>query len=361
MSPLAMNDILLSVVLSFRDEEKVLEELIHRLKTVLETLTKNYEIIFVNDASDDNSGAMLKARAAQDPTVKVINMSRTFGVSQCALAGLAYSSGQAVITMDADLQDPPEVIPELVQRWREGADVVYTVRKSRASESTAKLAATRWAYRILRLTSDIDMPVESGDFKLMSRRVVNSLMRLNEKDPFLRGLVRWVGYKQVPVYYDRDPRFAGESHFAFYGRKAVGNFISGLTSFSLLPLHGALLLGFAVSFGAFAYLIGVFIMKYLGWNLPGWSAIMATMLFLGGTQLITIGVLGIYIGKIYEEAKGRPSYIIESLVGFEAKRSQAERPHLELASGGSTGFDRGHIRGRERPPGAGASSSDPLG
>jgi len=164
------------------------------------------------------------------------------------------------------------------------------------------------------------MPVESGDFKLMSRRVVNSLIRLREKDPFLRGLVRWVGFKQVPVHYSREARFAGESHFAFYGRKAVSNFMSGLASFSLLPLHVALLLGFAVSIGAFFYLIGVFVMKYLGWNLPGWSAIMATVLFLGGTQLITIGVLGIYVGKIYEEAKGRPNYIVESLIGFEDKR-----------------------------------------
>src|SRR5262245_34485915 len=216
-----MNDILVSVVLSFRNEEEVLKELVHRLANVLYPITQDYELIFVNDASSDNSLDVLKTMSLEDSRIKVINMSRTFGVSQCALAGMAYSSGQAVITMDADLQDPPEVIPELVQRWREGADVVYTVRKSRASESKVKLAVTHWAYRVLRLTSDIDMPVESGDFKLMSRRVVNSLIRLNEKDPFLRGLVRWVGFKQVPVSYSREARFAGKSHFAFYGRKAV--------------------------------------------------------------------------------------------------------------------------------------------
>jgi dolichol-phosphate mannosyltransferase len=287
------------------------------LKKAFVPITESYELIFVNDASNDNSLALLESMSAQDARIKVINMSRTFGVSQCSLAGITYASGRAVITMDADLQDPPEVIPELIDKWREGADVVYTVRKSRAGESLVKLKVTRWAYRVLRFTSEIDMPIESGDFKLMSRRVVNSLIRLNEKDPFLRGLVRWVGFKQVPVEYSREARFAGESHFAFYGRKAVWNFMSGVTSFSLVPLHGALLLGFAVSIGAFLYLIGVFIMKYLGWNLPGWSAIMATMLFLGGTQLITIGVLGIYVGKIYEEAKGRPNYIVESLVGFE--------------------------------------------
>jgi len=315
-----MNGVLVSVVLSFRNEEEVMQELIQRLKKAFVSITENYELIFVNDASNDNSLPVLQNLAAQDPRIKVINMSRTFGVSQCALAGFAYASGEAVITMDADLQDPPEVIPELIEKWRDGADVVYTVRKSRAGESRAKLKVTMWAYRVLRLTSEIDMPVESGDFKLMSRRVVNSLVRLREKDPFLRGLVRWVGFKQVPVHYSREARFAGESHFAFYGRKAVSNFMSGLASFSLLPLHVALLLGFAVSIGAFFYLIGIFVMKYLGWNLPGWSAIMATVLFIGGTQLITIGVLGIYVGKIYEEAKGRPYYIVESLIGFEDKR-----------------------------------------
>src|SRR5688572_20275114 len=309
-----MNGVLVSVVLSFRNEEEVMQELIQRLKKAFVSITENYELIFVNDASNDNSLPVLQNLAAQDPRIKVINMSRTFGVSQCALAGITYASGEAVITMDADLQDPPEVIPELIEKWREGADVVYTVRKTRAGESPIKLKVTAWAYRVLRLTSEIDMPVESGDFKLMSRRVVNSLVRLNEKDPFLRGLVRWVGFKQVPVHYSREARFAGESHFAFYGRKAVSNFMSGLASFSLLPLHVALLLGFAVSIGAFFYLIGIFVMKYLGWNLPGWSAIMATVLFLGGTQLITIGVLGIYVGKIYEEAKGRPNYIVESLI-----------------------------------------------
>src|SRR5262245_8750862 len=216
-----MSDTLISVVLSFRNEEQVLQELVFRLKNAFSAMTEKYEFIFVNDASTDNSLAMLRRMAVEDCRIRVINMSRTFGVSQCALAGMSYSSGQAVITMDADLQDPPEVIPELVEKWREGADVVYTVRKSRASESKVKLAVTHWAYRVLRLTSDIDMPVESGDFKLMSRRVVNSLIRLNEKDPFLRGLVRWVGFKQVPVSYSREARFAGKSHFAFYGRKAV--------------------------------------------------------------------------------------------------------------------------------------------
>jgi glycosyltransferase involved in cell wall biosynthesis len=332
-----MNGILVSVIVSFRNEQDVLKELVSRLHSSLGIVTDRYELIFVNDASTDGSLELLKTLSEEDPRVKFINMSRTFGVSQCALAGLAYSSGDAAVTIDADLQDPPELIPELIEKWREGSDVVYTVRKSRAGEPSVKLTVTHWAYKVLRVTSDIDLPVESGDFKLISRRVVDELVRLNEKDPFLRGLVRWVGFKQTPVYYSRAARFAGKSHFRFYGKKAVWNFVSGLVSFSLLPLHGALALGFAVSTGAFLYLLGVFLMKYLGWNLPGWSAIMATVLFLGGTQLITIGVLGIYLGKIYEETKDRPNYIVESLHGFETRVS------------GAMGFDREPVQNLERP------------
>lgn len=332
-----MNGTLVSVVISFRNEEPVLKELVGRLHGSLGVVTEDYELIFVNDASTDRSLEILRVLSEEDSRVKVINMSRNFGVSQCALAGIAYSSGDAVVTIDADLQDPPELIPELIEKWREGSDVVYTVRNSRAGEPSIKLKVTRWAYKVLRVTSDIDLPIESGDFKLMSRRVVEALIRLNEKDPFLRGLVRWVGFKQTPVYYLRSARFAGESHFRFYGRRAVWNFVSGLTSFSLLPLQAALALGFAVSTGAFLYLIGVFVMKYLGWNLPGWSAIMATMLFLGGTQLITIGVLGLYLGKIYEETKGRPNYIVESLIG------------LDSGAQGSKEFDKESARNPERP------------
>ena len=275
--------------------------------------------------------SQLQERAGNDRHLKIINMSRDLSVSQCALAGIKQSTGTAVITMDADLQDPPEVIPQLIEKWREGAAVVYTTRLSREGESAMKLLVTKWAYRLLRFTSEMDLPVDSGDFKLMSRHVVNELMKLNEKDPFLRGLVTWVGFKQVPVYYHRAERFAGKTHFRFYGWKAVRNFSSGLTSFSLLPLHASLALGFTVSLGAFVFLAAIIWMKYLGWNIPGWSAIMATMLFLGGTQLMTVGVLGLYLGRVYREVKHRPNYIVESMVGFEDSPKYDGR-HLENVS-----------------------------
>ncbi|MDA2936654.1 glycosyltransferase family 2 protein [Acidobacteria bacterium AH-259-A15] len=314
----------ISVVLSFCNEEEVIPDLIDRLHKAIRPLKMGYEFIFVNDASTDDSLNILQKRAHEDGHIKIINMSRNFGVSQCTVAGIRHSKGSAVVMMDTDLQDPPEVIPELVEKWLEGADVVYTTRLSREGESAMKLWVTKWAYRVLRFTSEMDLPVDSGDFKLMSRRVVNELIKLNEKDPFLRGLVTWVGFKQVPVYYRRADRFAGKTHFRFYGRKAVWNFFSGLTSFSLFPLHASLALGFLVSFGAFVYLIAIVWMNYLGWNIPGWSAIMATMLFLGGTQLLTIGVLGLYLGRVFNDVKNRPNYIIESMIGFEDSPSTVE-------------------------------------
>lgn len=309
---------LVSVVLSLYNEEETIPELIERLTTVFARTPYDYELVFVNDASTDRSLNLLEGHCGRDPHIKVLNMSRNFGVSQCAMAGFEHASGDAVIVMDADLQDPPEVIPELIEQWRQGADVVYTVRTDRAGESPIKLWVTKLAYRVLHFTSDIELPIEAGDFKLLSRRVVDELVRLREKDPFLRGLVHWVGFRQVPVYYRREKRFAGQSHFHFYGRRVILTFLSGVTSFSLAPLYAALVLGFLVSSGAFLYLLAVLWMKYAGWNLPGWSAIMATTLFLGGTQLLTIGVLGLYVGTIYKEVKRRPNYIVESKVGFDS-------------------------------------------
>ena len=326
----------ISVVLSFCNEAEVIPELIDRLHKALRPLQMEYEFIFVNDMSTDNSLNILQERAQQDRSIKVINMSRNFGLFPCILAGIKHSAGSAVVMMDTDLQDPPEVIPELVGKWLEGADVVYTTRLSREGESASKLWVTKWAYRVLRFTSNLDLPVDSGDFKLMSRRVVNELIKLNERDPYLRGLVTWVGFKQVPVYYHREKRFAGKTHFRFYGRKVIWNFFSGLTSFSLLPLHVSLGLGFLVSLGAFVYLVAIVWMKYLGWNIPGWSAIMATMLFLGGTQLLTIGVLGLYLGRVFNDVKNRPNYIIESMIGFENSSSAVEDAAITRRPNGGT-------------------------
>lgn len=308
-----------SVVLSFRNEEEVIPELISRLHKVLKSLPTDYELIFVNDDSTDRSLELLMKHRKQDKNIKIINMSRRFGVAPCVMAGFRYAKGDAVIYMDADLQDPPELIPTLLRKWKEGADVVNTTRTKRKGESAFKIWLTKLAYSVINMAADIDIPQNTGDFKLLSRRAVDAVLSLDECDPFLRGLSRWIGFKQVQVYYERGPRFAGETKFSLWKNlNPYKEFIRGVTSFSALPLYYALFMGFIISLGAFVYLVYVIISRlFFGMHLPGWPAIMATILFLGGTILFTIGVLGIYIGKIHEDVKNRPRYIVESTIGFE--------------------------------------------
>ncbi|MBI5469355.1 MAG: glycosyltransferase family 2 protein [Deltaproteobacteria bacterium] len=330
---------LVSIVLSFRNEEDNIPELVRRLHCSLGSLKPlgiEYELIFVNDASTDGSLELLNALKAGDSTIKIINMSRRFGSTPCVIAGMERSSGDAVVYMDTDLQDPPELIPELVKRWLEGADVVYTTRLTRDGESRFKMWLTRRAYRTIKFFSDVDIPVDSGDFKLLDRRVVKELLRLKEKDPYMRGLISWVGFRHAQVFYDREKRFAGRTHYPLFGLGPLRAFVSGLASFSTAPLSLALVIGFLVSIGAFFFLIDIVIEKFMGRNLPGWSAIMATMLFLGGTELFTIGILGIYVGRIYNENKRRPNYIIESTSGFEEARPAGKRYRVYGQAGKGT-------------------------
>ena len=308
----------ISVVLSFFNEAENIPELVRRLRAVLPP--DRHELIFVNDASTDRSLNLLKELAAGHDDIRVVNMSRNFGVSVCVMAGFRHAKGDAVIYMDADLQDPPELIPTMVEAWQKDpeADVVFTTRRTRAGEGALKLAITKLGYRILHAVSDIELVPNSGDFKLLSRRAVNEVLKLAEQKPFVRGLVTWVGFKQVQVFYDRDARYGGETHFPVLGWKVINNFLeSALISFSDVPLKIALVLGFLVSTGAFLWLIGVFVMKFLGYTLGGWAAIMATMLVLGGVQLLTIGVLGLYINAIYRETRQRPHYIVKDTFGFD--------------------------------------------
>ena len=310
--------ILLSVVFSFRNEEDVLPELIKRLQNVLRPLDLEYELIFVNDASSDGSLELLQKEREKDKNIKIVNMSRVFGPAPCVMAGFRYSKGDAVIYMDADLQDPPEAIPTLLGKWREGADIVHTTRTKRKGENPLKMWVTDQAYKVINLVSDIHILKNTGDFKLLSRRAVNEVLRLSECDPYMRGVIQWVGFKQAQVFYERKPRAAGSSHFPlFKSSSPVKELIRGITSFSALPLYLALAIGFFVSLGAFLYLIWIVITRLMGMHQPGWPAIMVTMLFLGGTILFTVGILGIYIGNIHYEIKSRPRYIIESKIGID--------------------------------------------
>jgi dolichol-phosphate mannosyltransferase len=322
-----MNESLkISVVLSFFNEEDVLEELVVRLRKVFrETLAgvvRDYELIFVNDASTDRSLEILLGLSKRNRDMKIINMSRNFGVSPCVLAGMQYASGDAVIYMDADLQDPPEMIIRMVDGWLTGkVDVVHMRRISRAGESRFKMFVTRLGYRILRRFSNIDLQPEVGDFKLLSRRTVNEMTRLKEKKPFTRGLARWIGFRQITMDYHREERFAGKTKFPVTHRKVIGNFLdSALISFSDIPLKIPLILGLFISFGAVASLIVMFVMKFSGWSLPGWPVVAAIVLVIGGIQLFAMGIVGLYIHAIYLETKNRPNFIIESTHGFENGR-----------------------------------------
>ena len=309
---------MISVVFSFRNEEDVLEELVKRVSNVFVNMNREYELIFVNDDSTDKSVEILLKLRETNENIKIINMSRRFGVTPCVLAGFESSKGEAVIYMDSDLQDPPELIPQLIEKWQNGAEVVHTTRTKRDGESALKMFITKQAYKVINFFSSIKLLENTGDFKLLSRRVVNEILKLKESDPYMRGMSTWVGFKQVQVFYEREARFAGETKFGlFSSANPYKEFVRGLTSFSSAPLYFALFIGFFISISSFAYLLIVISTKFLGMNLPGWSAIMAAILFLGGTTLITIGVLGIYLGKIYEEIKGRPRYIIEDKIGFE--------------------------------------------
>lgn len=309
---------LISVVFSFKNEEGNLPELIKRVKTAITGTGLNYEMIFVNDASTDSSLEILKAERKQDQKIKFITMSRCFGYTPCVLAGLEKAEGDAVIYMDCDLQDPPELIPQLIKKWQSGADVVHTTRTKRHGESPIKMLITRLAYKAINLFSKISIPENTGDFKLFSRRALNEVLKLREDDPFMRGLSLWVGFRQEFIYYEREQRYSGTTHFSLLrSLTPAKEFIRGVTSFSVAPLYFALFMGLAVSVCAFCYLAYIIVSRVcFGMHLPGWPAMMATMLFLGGTILFTVGVQGIYIGKIHETMKRRPGCIIEHDEGF---------------------------------------------
>ena len=316
---------LLSVITTLRNEERCLQELIGRLQRTIQSLSIDYELIFINDASTDRSLEILKEERKRDGNIKIINMSRRFGNAQCILVGFHYARGDGVLYMDADLQDPPELIPQMLEKLEEGADVIYTKRLTRKGDPRFKTWLTKWAYRFLRFSGNIELPVDAGDFKLLSRRAVNELIKLKEKNPFVRGLVTWVGFKQVPIYYHRQERFAGKSHFPLFESVHVQAFLSALTAFSTLPLNLILILGFAVAFLSFAYLVAILVMFFIGINIPGWTTMMSVMLILGAVQLLTVGFLGLYIGRIYEEVKGRPNYIVESSIGFDQGIASSRR------------------------------------
>lgn len=311
------NKSMISVVFSFRNEAEVLEELIDRVTAMFKGVGCPYELIFVNDNSLDSSLDILMARAKSDKAIKIINMSRNFGVGECVLAGMKHSTGDAVVYMDTDLQDPPEVIPELIEKWREGADLVYTRRLSRDGETAFRLWATGVAYRIINALSEIDMPVEAGDFRLLSRRAVDELLKLGETQPYLRGLTQWIGFERAEVRYRRAPRAAGESHFpGVFTRGPVKAFVDGLTSFSMYPLYFVLYAGLAGAAVGLGGLVLTGLAALFGWgcSVAGWVFFILT---LWGGLMCGMGIVALYIARIYRDVRGRPHYIIKNTVNLD--------------------------------------------
>jgi glycosyltransferase involved in cell wall biosynthesis len=313
----------ISVILSFYNEQNILPELIARMRSVFKRLiddkkVADYELIFVNDHSKDDSEALLRAYI-DDGDIMLINMTRNFGVSECVMAGMRHSTGDTVVYMDADLQDPPEVIPELIEKWQadEQVEVVYTTRLRRKGEHPLKLWVTKWGYRLINKISDIELPHDSGDFKLLSRKVVNHLINLKEDKPYIRGLVSWVGYKQVQVFYERDARFDGRENtkMPVLSKRVIYYWLDrALISFSDAPLKIILFLGLFLSGVSFAYILVVLVQKALGLYTPGWPALMSAILFLGGMQMVMMGFVGLYVGAIFREMKGRPQYLIKDII-----------------------------------------------
>lgn len=315
----------LSVVVPVFNEEAILPELHNRLTTVMRDLGEPYELVFVNDGSKDGSGAGLANLAKADPHVRVIDFARNFGHQIAITAGMDHAGGDAVVIIDADLQDPPEVIKDLVARWREGFQVVYAVRAKRRGETFFKLLTASVFYRLIRRITNVDIPVDTGDFRLMDRKVVDALKQIRERHRFVRGLVSWVGFRQTGVEYVRQERFAGETKYPL--RKMLKFAFDGITSFSFVPLQAATYFGFASAGLAFVLICWVLFEALIAHEtVQGWSSLMVAVLFLGGVQLITIGLIGEYVGRIYDEVKGRPLYLVRDLVGFEQPAQPAAVP-----------------------------------
>lgn len=306
-----------TVVIPVYNEKDNLPELARRLSEVLAHLSERYEVIFVNDGSSDDSKAILEKFAIQDPRLKVIDLSRNFGHQMALYAGMRRASGDAVILMDGDLQDPPEVIPQLVERWRQGSLVVYAVRRKR-KEGLLKRAAYAVYYRLLRGIAYVDLPLDSGDFCLMDRRIVSLLCSMPERNKFLRGLRSWVGFQQIGVVYERDARYAGKTKYTL--RKLVKLALDGLISYSYLPLRLAVWFGSIISLCSFALAVFYFAQRFfVDQHIPqGFTTLAVLMLFLGGIQLLSLGLIGEYIGRIYDEVKRRPEYVEREVIGFKS-------------------------------------------
>lgn len=326
---------LISVVVPCYNEEAVIAATHHRLVEVFASQLQEYEleVLYVNDGSRDATLSLLRTLQMQDVRVRVVSFSRNFGHQVAVTAGLDHARGDAVVLIDADLQDPPEIIVEMVARWRDGCDVAYGVRTNREGESAFKLLTAKYFYRGINKLSSTPIPLDTGDFRLMDRKVVDALRAMPERDRFVRGMVGWVGFRQVAVPYRRAARFAGNTKYPLM--KMVRFALDGVTSFSVAPLKLATWMGFASSLVAllgvvYAVVIRLFTSEWVS----GWAALFVAVLFVGGVQLISLGIIGEYIGRIYGEVKRRPLYFVGERIGFDESPALADvmRPQLTASA-----------------------------
>jgi glycosyltransferase involved in cell wall biosynthesis len=317
---------LLSVVAPMFDEEATAEAFYERTSAALQGIP--FELVLVDDGSRDGTGEILDRLAAADPRVRVVFLSRNFGHQTAITAGLDHALGDAVVMLDADLQDPPEVIPKLIEQWRAGADVVYAVRSARAGETRFKLVTARWFYRLMNRLSPIELQEDSGDFRLMSRRALDALLAMRERSRYLRGMTVWVGFTQAAVPYERDARHAGETKYTL--RRMLRFSLDAVASLSNVPLQIATVLGFLCAFVAFLAIPVVIVLKIAGSYLPGFSTITIVVLLLGGLNLIAVGIIGEYVGRIYDEVKRRPLYLVRERRNMREDESvdDAERERI---------------------------------
>jgi polyisoprenyl-phosphate glycosyltransferase len=307
---------LLSLVVPVYKEEGNIPEFLRRIRAILATITEDYEIIFSMDPSPDRTEEVILEHRTTDPRIKLLKFSRRFGQPMASLAGMEYSRGEAVIVMDVDLQDPPELIHEMVAKWREGYDVALPQRRQRTGEPWIKKLVAWLGYKIIDKIADVRIPPNTGDFRLMSRRVIQEVVRLKESHGFLRGMVAVVGFKQALIPFDRPARFTGETNYnRFFGSLRIG--FNGIFCFSTYALTLSTMAGFAIAGLSFLIALAYLVMKLAGFPFPlGNPTIVIVMLFMGGIQLISVGILGEYIGRIYEEVRARPKFIVDRAEGF---------------------------------------------
>jgi|HubBroStandDraft_1064217.scaffolds.fasta_scaffold03588_8 polyisoprenyl-phosphate glycosyltransferase len=323
-----------TLVLPIHDEEEVIPELHRRLQDFVHQVGVSVEVIFVDDGSSDRSLQLLRELSSHEPRYRILSLSRNFGHQVAITAGLDHSTGDAVVVMDADLQDPPEVVKEMLEKWREGFDVVYAIRRKRQDETWFKLVTARVFYRLFAAMIPIDVPLDAGDFRLMSRRVVVALGALRETHRFVRGMVAWVGFRQAKVLYDRPGRFAGQTKYPL--RKMARFAVDGITSFSILPLRFSTYLGIVMSLISLAVTAWALVSKYVFQRtVTGWTAIVVIIALFASVQFFMIGILGEYVGRIFEEIKGRPLYVVREAINMPS--ADGEVPASNQPPNGKSG------------------------